>query len=415
MRAEEFLVEFSVANDDIHWLAKHASDKLKKAIVSTFHKLKSAGKKRKTKASDEISSQDPPSLGRKKKDPRLAKPIDEDSAELKDLFSEQNFFNYLKTMQQSSPSEFHIIMAKVWSGQISVRAKELFKKKKLPLDATVHFDHIIIDAGGTFENKLKFLDKLIDNGPIDPSGIRTGGLGNFNDIMKYDNEIYQEIKRPIMNWTPKIGSTVSGKGEMFVILFTDDATKATVGDVDIDGATAEVKAYEARLIGHKGYGSTIGTFKEYVAKLHALFPDRKLPEDPNWYNWNYKGLSELSKLFSEAARAGKGDKIKPIIDWTLQSLYVDSTPEQRDKIVDVIAPDGSFDVDEFIRQWMLFQFDYYQMTEDFDGILFVNPVSFDFLYVSDTDEFADHYEKFRVQPTFSWKDKQSIVIKISLK
>ena len=127
-------------------------------------------------------------------------------------------------------------------------------------------------------------------------------------------------------------------------------------------------------MGHKGYGSTIGTFKEYLIKLQALVPDRELSDDPNYYNWNYKGLTELSRIFQEAVKSGHGNKIKPLLDWTLHSLYVSSTPEQRDRIVDVISSDGSFDVNEFIRQWMLFQFDYYKMIEHFTGcLLYTSP------------------------------------------
>ena len=63
---------------------------------------------------------------------------------------------------------------------------------------------------------------------------------------------------------------------------------------------------------------------------------------------------------------------------------------------------------------MLFQFDYYKMLEHFTGILFVNPSTLDYLYISDTDDFDKNYDKFHIKPVFSWKDKQSIVIKISL-
>jgi len=411
MRAKEFLREFEVADEDLEWLAAHSTSRLKHAITCAFKTQHDAEKSHKATAAakrDVEHAEKPPEL-RKKKDPRLAQPIDEEYD-----YDDAKFFSQLKQMQSDDRAAFDKVMAKVWSHAISERTNKLFDEKDLPSEANQHFDNIIIDAHGSFVDKLKFLDKLVKHGILSASSIFKGGLGNFNNILEYDDPIYQDIKNPIMNWAPKIGSNPAGKGEMFVILFTNGAKKAAVGDVQVGDITAEVKSYDARLVGHKGYGSTIGTFKEYLIKLQALVPDRELSDDPNYYNWNYKGLTELSRIFQEAVKSGHGNKIKPLLDWTLHSLYVSSTPEQRDRIVDVISSDGSFDVNEFIRQWMLFQFDYYKMIEHFTGILFVNPTTLDYLYVSDTDEFDSNYDKFYIKPSFSWKDKQSIVIKISL-
>lgn len=410
MRANEFLREFEVADEDLEWLAAHSTSRLKHAISRAFKTQHNAEKSHNAAVArhDAEPIKKAPEL-RKKKDPRLAKPIDEDYD-----YDDAKFFSQLKQMQIDDRTAFDKVMAKVWSHAISERTNKLFDEKDLPSEANHHFDNIIIDAHGSFVDKLKFLDKLVKHGILSASRIFKGGLGNFDNILEYDDPIYQDIKTTIMNWAPKIGSNPAGKGEMFVILFTNGAVKAAVGDVKVGDTTAEVKSYDARLIGHKGYGSTIGTFKEYLIKLKELVPEREFSDDPNYYNWNYKGLTELSRTFQEAVKNGKGAKVKPLLDWTLHSLYVNSTPEQRDKIVDVISNDGSFSVAEFIRQWMLFQFDYYKMLEHFTGILFVNPTTLDYLYVSDTDEFDKQYDKFYIKPNFSWKDKQSIVIKISL-
>ena len=410
MRANEFLREFEVADEDLEWLAAHSTSRLKHAISRAFKTQHKAEKSHNAAVArhDAEPIKKAPEL-RKKKDPRLAKPIDEDYD-----YDDAKFFSQLKQMQIDDRTAFDKVMAKVWSHAISERTNKLFDEKDLPSGANHHFDNIIIDAHGSFVDKLKFLDKLVKHGILSASRIFKGGLGNFDNILEYDDPIYQDIKTTIMNWAPKIGSNPAGKGEMFVILFTDGAVKAAVGDVKVGDTTAEVKSYDARLIGHKGYGSTIGTFKEYLIKLKALVPNTEMPDDPNYYNWNYKGLTELNRIFTQAAQNHKGNQIKPLLDWTLHSLYVDSTPLQRDKVVDVIGTDGSFDVNEFIRQWMLFQFDYYKMVEHFTGILFVNPSTLDYLYISDTDDFDKNYDKFHIKPNFSWKDKQSIVIKISL-
>ena len=411
MRAKEFLLEFAVPDDDLKWLADHSTSRLKTAIIKAFkaqHKSEQAHKASQAHKID-IERHEKPPEQRKKKDPRLAKPIDEDYE-----YNDENFFSRLKQMQTDDRTAFDKVMAKVYSHVISNLTQKIFSEKGLPTEANHHFDNIMIDANGKLEAKLEFLKKLGAQGILNPSTMFSGGLGNFDDILKYDDSVYEDIKFTVMNWTPKIGSNPAGKGEMFVILFTDGAAKAAVGDVKIGDITAEVKSYDARLIGHKGYGSTIGTFKEYLIKLKALVPNTEMPDDPNYYNWNYKGLTELNRIFTQAAQNHKGNQIKPLLDWTLHSLYVDSTPSQRDKVVDVIGTDGSFDVNEFIRQWMLFQFDYYKMLEHFTGILFVNPSTLDYLYISDTDDFDKNYDKFHIKPVFSWKDKQSIVIKISL-
>ena len=80
MRAKEFLLEFAVPDDDLKWLADHSTSRLKTAIIKAFkaqHKSEQAHKASQAHKID-IERHEKPPEQRKKKDPRLAKPIDED-------------------------------------------------------------------------------------------------------------------------------------------------------------------------------------------------------------------------------------------------------------------------------------------------------------------------------------------------
>lgn len=282
--------------------------------------------------------------------------------------------------------------------------------KSLPVSLTRTIRGWFIDGEGTPEEKMQFVELMRTRGYIKTNALMSAEPNNFNNIRKFDSRVYDSVKDYFMQYEGSIGGVGIGKGELYCIFFAAGVTKGAPGDIIVGGNETEVKAVKSRFLATTGYGSTSSFFKTYRDMLQELVPTT-LPTDRNWFNWNYKGLHSLNDIF---VKSGNPQACKDIIDKTLAALYVDSTPDQRSRVVDVISDDCSFDVNAFLNAWLLMQFDYYKSIDGFDGILFINPGNFNFVYIEDSMQLDDKRALFNVKPSLSWKESRNVTSQISL-
>lgn len=291
---------------------------------------------------------------------------------------------------------------------------DVIKARRLPSEYGDTISGWFRKASGTYEQKIEFLRDIRYNGYLETSALLSPEPSNFNSIAKYSSVVYDGVKDKFMSFEGKISGISIGKGELFCIFFASNVFKGSRGDLVIQGRDAEVKAIRSRFMATTGYGSTSSFFKTYKKMLQDLVPSMKdelEKKDRNWYNWNYSGLTNLRDIFINSRNP---EECKRIIDKTLDALYLESTPEQRSRVSDVISNDGSFDVNSFLHAWVLMQFEYYKSVDGFDGILFLNPTNFNFVYIEDSSELDANWDLFRINPSLSWKEVRNVTSQVTL-
>jgi hypothetical protein len=90
-------------------------------------------------------------------------------------------------------------------------------------------------------------------------------------------------------------------------------------------------------------------------------------------------------------------------------------------VLSTINSDGSFDVEEFRKQWFLLTYDYYMATSQdpktgigFDGILFIHQPSFSYSYIKNAKQIDTNWDNFELSPgLYNWTDAPSVAPKIT--
>jgi len=206
--------------------------------------------------------------------------------------------------------------------------------------------------------------------------INSGNVLNFI-TSKYG--INREFAEALLLYQPAT-QPVSGKGEIFLLIFSEGATKVvkknkndtTSGDISVNGVIYEIKGTGAILRGQKGFG----TAKAAIAAWHAGLT--KLAQKANIqlpaitsYTIGPDSAGPIDNLVSSLMASGKVTR-EDIID-----LYVDGFS----KMYDAADPgfinewvDRGLDQNgkmnkEFLMNYFIFAIQYYAMQEHFNYLV----------------------------------------------
>lgn len=197
-----------------------------------------------------------------------------------------------------------------------------------------------------------------------------------NDIIALITSRYNLEKKlviDLLRFTPAT-QPVTGRGEIFIILFVNNARKGRVGDIEVNGAEFETKGTSARIRGQKGFGTSTTAKRLFEAGITKLLQQSKISFDINNPNFNINVNSNgfIDQIANELVATGnvtKGD-IALVYAKGLQGIY-----ENADIETDLLAwiepsltPNGNM-MGIFKINYFLFAFKYYADQENFDYLV----------------------------------------------
>lgn len=320
---------------------------------------------------------------------------------------------------------------------------------------------LFVEAPGTLDDKLAIAMRLDTTGTRPNTGggiintrkLTTQGDGSINQLLTATGPVVDYIKERLirMRVYPSTTSAATGDGEAFFLILGANITKRGKGDLnvssadagalDIAGKEVEVKAQGARLKGFGGKG-TYGDGATYYKKFNddlltiigpegSAILDELAPPTKATLGWsqgtvpfNFVGrnLTALSEVLSQygTTTGSKPQDVKQMFLGMIKHVYPKITPDMYSDVLKTINKKGSFDVEEFRKQWFLMTYEYYLETsrdktgQTYDGILFIHQPSFTYCYVKDADEISKNWEDFELNTSlYNWTDTQSVAPKIT--
>lgn len=318
--------------------------------------------------------------------------------------------------------------------------------------------NLFIHAPGSLEDKVSLAMKLDDSGRYPGTGggvIKTKDMlkptarsidKSINKLMTESNPTLDYIKKNLITFRVQPSTTAvnTGDGEAFFLILGSGIAKLGAGDLNVLGREVEVKAQGARLKGFGGkgvYGDGATYWTKFNKDLMSLIkaagvkelyqetsrpPSKKNPagtpgvdirSEP--LHFSAGNLAALSAVLA-ATKPGAA-KVKAILSDALVHIYRKTTPEMINRVLSTINSDGSFDVEEFRKQWFLLTYDYYMATSKdpktgvgFDGILFIHQPSFSYSYVKNAKQIDTNWDDFELSPgLYNWTDAPSVAPKIT--
>lgn len=259
----------------------------------------------------------------------------------------------------------------------------------------------IIDAKGSFDEKINFAKELVQIGIIDINKLLSPGITQSIDdviVTKYPN-IYQQIAPTLIaiegSFLAGTKKTKKGKGEFFFALCSPQITLSKdKGDLMIGKLPIEVKDNLARLISRNGYGTTVQATADVAKDI-----EKKIPKIRNILNGQPLQTalgrdSNFWRTFGPSAIAA-GIKPKLVItlmhdsmDTIVKSLYSDISEQELNAFRNTIRSNGELDWKAFTSVQKSMAFSYYQAHDQFAGILFINSDKQTVTYINSSNDFV---------------------------
>jgi hypothetical protein len=176
-----------------------------------------------------------------------------------------------------------------------------------------------------------------------------------------------------------------GRGEIFIILFVDNARKATRGgDIDVNGLQLEIKGSGARIVGTKGFGQSPvakDIFTQELTRIIEKVKDKKdsiigilNTIDMNNLNFdiNVKSNGIIDRIAPALISTGKVtvDDIAHMYAKGLKGIYreADIESDLLSWIVPSLTSQGTLN-SNFRNNYFLFAAKYYADQEDFNYLI----------------------------------------------
>jgi len=287
-------------------------------------------------------------------------------------------------------------------------------------------------SGGTLEEKREFLESIENGGIIDKNKFFRKTPSELSSMFLVQNSFIKRISNKLFSWIPKgLSKTGVGAGEALFMLYIDGAekplgTSEDAGDLVVDGVKYEVKSVSsktgsggARLSGASGYGSFSGYYKTFIKELDKKVGEanRRMVEantgsKENTFNFNRNGLKNLSSLFTKETNKD----LQELVLNAYMYVFPKYSKSNFKKLISTIK-DGNIDFEEFKKENIRIQFDYYKKLDDWKGIVFLNESGKNIVYVENSDELVSLYENgnMNIGASLSWKEPRNFVYQYGLK
>lgn len=278
---------------------------------------------------------------------------------------------------------------------------EIFKKDQDLAQIHSVLSKTIVEANGSFEEKMAFAQELSTIGVVDADRLLSPNVPqNIKDVLVTDYpNILSQIIPDLLNIAGAYSSgkvkTLRGKGEFFLAICSPDISiSKNVGDIIVNGSPVEVKGDLARIKGRKGYGTTdaaYGVVKQNIAKfLKTHLPDATAPNfvvtvgaKSNFWS-GFGPFCIQQGLQSDLVIKFVRDQLRTIV----KSLYLNLDNSSLDAVQSSINDQGVLDFTAFTQLIKEIAFAYYQNSDNFSGILFINSQSLNYVYVDNAQAFA---------------------------
>lgn len=323
---------------------------------------------------------------------------------------------------ESDKNKIESIHTFVFKDEIENLIDELLILKKLNKPGVKRdLMSFILSGKGSLQDKVHFLQKTIKEGYVDESKIKS--LKTPTHVSKISKNIpfLTHIMEDLVKWTNKeMDKTGVGAGEAFLILGINGATKAPQGDVVTTKNNFELKSTNKKGGGSgarfKGQGShwalTPSVFKSFFKKLQSI-TSNDISKDPNLYNFNSKGIKSLNDLFKKYNASD--NSIIDVMKIAIVGVYTSATKAELQFLNKTIKR-GTIQEADFIVEFAAFQFEYYRRFENFDGVIFTNGASLNFLYIENKSGFIKSVKAghLKVDTSWNWKQAQNNTYQIGV-
>jgi hypothetical protein len=300
----------------------------------------------------------------------------------------------------SDIDELHKIYSYIRKIDVGAGFEEIFAKDQDLKQVQNVLSQAIIDANGSFEEKMAFAKEMVNPGIINIKQLLTPGVPqNILDIVvtKYPN-LFKQVAPSLMNlagsYLANGKKTQRGKGEFFLALSSPHITmKSSAGDLNIGGKNIEVKANLARIKGRKGYGTTDGAYSQTKKNISEFFK-KNLPnvQAPGFV----VTVAAKSTFWSDFGPFCIQNGVKPNLVSNfvktelkniIKSIYLNLDSTSVNSLISNVNESGVLDFKEFYLMMKKVAYAYYQAADHFDGMIVISGDTMEFIYVDSPETF----------------------------
>lgn len=301
----------------------------------------------------------------------------------------------------ADPNELNKIYSYVRKLDIGAGFENIFTKDNDLRQVQKVLSNAIIDAPGTFEDKMAFAKEMVTgNGIISLEKLFSPGeKRNLTDLVVTKHpEIFNSVAPELLNIAGAFSAggkkTNRGKGEFFLALSSPKISLSKeAGDLNINGKLVEIKDNLARLKGRKGYGTTDGAYdsvkRNVAAFLKKNVPNQESPEftvglgaKGTFWNGEFRNFCAQNKVSMDLIDNFLKQELKTVV----KSLYLDLPNSDLNAMLGCVK-NGVLDFKEFVPINKIAAFNYYQQSDKFAGILFVNSQTLTCVWCPDAQSF----------------------------
>jgi hypothetical protein len=307
-----------------------------------------------------------------------------------------------KIQSIADPKELNKIYSYVRKLDIGEGFEDIFTKDTDLRQVQRVLSNAIVESPGTFEEKLAFAKEMVTGeGIVSLEQLFTPGVKqSLTSIVKTKYpEIFDSVGNELLNIAGAFSAggkkTNRGKGEFFLALASPKITLSkTAGDLNVNGRLVEVKGNQARIKGRKGYGSTDAAYTD-VKKNISKFLKNYLPKNDQV---DFKvGLGARSSFwngeFGDYCSSNGIDEFSHIdkflqeqLKLIVRSLYLDLSKNDLNEMLSCIDH-GTLNFNRFTMINKRVAFNYYQQSDNFSGILFINSDKLTSVWCPDAETF----------------------------
>jgi len=309
-----------------------------------------------------------------------------------------------KVQSISSIQELNKVHAYVRKLDLGNGFESIFTKDNDLKQVQTILSNAIVEAPGTFQDKLGFARELVSgNGIINLEELLTPGLRrNLMDVIqtRYP-DIFDSVASELLNIAGAYSAggkkTNRGKGEFFLAICSPKITLSKgAGDISIAGHPFEIKADWARIKGRKGYGTTDPAMSTIIKNVTSWtkkhIPNIPAPEfkvglgaKSNFWNGGFNKFCIDNGIENNIVGNFMREQLKIIV----KSLYLSVTNSELKSFTDCVNDINGIDFNALVTVSKRMAFSYYQRADEFSGVIFINAETLNYVYVPDAETFVN--------------------------
>tara|TARA_R110001592_G_scaffold302507_1_gene574448 strand:- start:269 stop:1396 length:1128 start_codon:yes stop_codon:yes gene_type:complete len=198
--------------------------------------------------------------------------------------------------------------------------------------------------------------------------------GDILNLVASKYNLDKELVIDLLRFEPATKPS-TGKGEVFMMVFIQNAKKGSVGDIDVNGVEFEIKGTNARIRGQRGFGAQTTAARTFMRGVEGLIKKSGLNFDVSKPNFNILVNSNgfIDNIANELTSTGKVSKedIAQLYASGLKEVYENANIENDllSWIRKDLNEDGTMKPVEFKKDYFLFALKYYTSQENFNHLV----------------------------------------------